>query len=129
MTEHQAVPRRILLAGAIGSILEWYDFSVFGAFTVILAHVFFAGSDQVTAVLATFAVFGVGFVARPVGAIIFGAYGDRLGRRRALILTVLLMAVPTTLMALLLTTTRLWMRLLLLKMIQQFHSRQQGMCK
>ena len=101
MTEHQAVPRRILLAGAIGSILEWYDFSVFGAFTVILAHVFFAGSDQVTAVLATFAVFGVGFVARPVGAIIFGAYGDRLGRRRALILTVLLMAVPTTLMALL----------------------------
>jgi MHS family proline/betaine transporter-like MFS transporter len=101
MTEHQAVPRRILLAGAIGSILEWYDFSVFGAFTVILAHVFFANSDQVTAVLATFAVFGVGFVARPVGAIIFGAYGDRLGRRRALILTVLLMAVPTTLMALL----------------------------
>jgi MHS family proline/betaine transporter-like MFS transporter len=101
MSEHQAVPRRILLAGAIGSILEWYDFSVFGAFAVILAHVFFGGRDEITAVLATFAVFGVGFLARPIGAIIFGAYGDRLGRRRALIVAVLLMAIPTTLMALL----------------------------
>ena len=72
MVTPKGVPRRLLLAGAIGSILEWYDFSIFGAFTVVLARVFFPSSDQVTAVLATFAVFGVGFLARPLGAIIFG---------------------------------------------------------
>jgi MHS family proline/betaine transporter-like MFS transporter len=112
----KGVPRRTLLAGAIGSVLEWYDFSVFGAFTVVLAHVFFPGSDQVTAVLATFAVFGVGFLARPLGAIIFGAYGDRIGRRRALILTVLLMAGPTTMMAILPTPASIgiWATILLI---------------
>ena len=98
-TESDSVPRRLLLAGAIGSILEWYDFSVFGVFAVVLARVFFASDDEITALLATFAVFGVGFLARPIGALAFGAYGDRLGRRRALLLTILLMAVPTTLMA------------------------------
>ena len=120
MTEHKAVPRRILLAGAIGSILEWYDFSVFGAFAVILAHVFFSGSDQVTAVLATFAVFGVGFLARPVGAIVFGAYGDRLGRRRTLILTVLLMSVPTTLMAVLPTPATIGITATILLIVLRF---------
>ena len=99
MPESDSVPRRLLLAGAIGSILEWYDFSVFGVFAVVLARVFFASDDEITALLSTFAVFGVGFLARPIGAFAFGAYGDRLGRRRALLLTILLMAVPTTLMA------------------------------
>lgn len=93
-------PRRLLLAGAIGSILEWYDFTVFGVFAVVLAKVFFAGDDELTGILATFAVFGVGFLARPLGAALFGALGDRIGRRRTLILTILLMAIPTTLMAL-----------------------------
>jgi MHS family proline/betaine transporter-like MFS transporter len=116
MVKPKGVPRRLLLAGAVGSVLEWYDFSVFGAFAVVLARVFFPGDDEVTAVLATFAVFGVGFLARPLGAIIFGAYGDRLGRRRALILTVLLMAGPTTLMALLPTPASIgiWATVLLI---------------
>ncbi|MGI9186917.1 MAG: MFS transporter, partial [Gaiellales bacterium] len=116
MLTPKGVPRRQLLAGAIGGVLEWYDFSVFGALTVVLARVFFPGQDQVTAVLATFAVFGVGFLARPLGAIIFGAYGDRLGRRRALTLTILLMAGPTTLMAVLPTPASIgiWATVLLI---------------
>lgn len=95
-----STPRRLLLAGAIGSVLEWYDFTIFGAFAVVLAKVFFAGDDELTGILSTFAIFGVGFLARPLGAVLFGYLGDRVGRRRTLILTILLMAIPTTLMAL-----------------------------
>lgn len=100
-------PRRLLAAGAIGSILEWYDFTIFGAFAVVLAKVFFAADDPLTGILATFAVFGVGFLARPIGAALFGSLGDRIGRRRTLILAIVLMAVPTTLMAVMPTPERI----------------------
>lgn len=86
-------PVRAVLAGAVGNVIEWYDFSVYGYLAVVISAVFFpTGSTQL---LLTFATFGVGFVMRPVGAIVLGHFGDKLGRNRALMFTVVLMAVST----------------------------------
>jgi MHS family proline/betaine transporter-like MFS transporter len=87
--------RRALAAGCVGNLVEWYDFALFGAFATLLAAAFFPEADPVSGLLTTFAVFGVAFLARPAGALLFAHYGDRLGRRRALATTILLMAVVT----------------------------------
>jgi MFS transporter, MHS family, proline/betaine transporter len=87
--------RRALAAGCVGNLVEWYDFALYGAFATLLAAAFFPGADQAGGLLATFAVFGVAFLARPGGALLFAHYGDRQGRRRALAATILLMAVVT----------------------------------
>ncbi|HSK37873.1 MAG TPA: MFS transporter [Actinomycetota bacterium] len=87
--------RRALAAGCVGNLVEWYDFALFGAFATLLAAAFFPEADPVSGLLTTFAVFGVAFLARPAGALLFAHYGDRLGRRRALAATILLMAVVT----------------------------------
>jgi MHS family proline/betaine transporter-like MFS transporter len=94
-----------ILAGAIGNVLEWYDFGLCGFFAPVLAKQFFPAEDRLTALLATFGVFATGFVMRPLGGILFGYVGDRLGRKRALELSVLLMAVSTGLMGMLPTYT------------------------
>jgi Sugar (and other) transporter len=75
--------RRALAAGCVGNLVEWYDFALYGAFATVLATVMFPEADPVSALVATFAVFGVALVARPAGALLFAHYGDRLGRRRA----------------------------------------------
>jgi MFS transporter, MHS family, proline/betaine transporter len=87
--------RRALLAGSIGNFVEWYDFALYGAFATVVAATFFPEADPVSGLLAAFAVFGVAFLARPAGALLFAHYGDRLGRRRALAASILLMAVVT----------------------------------
>jgi MFS transporter, MHS family, proline/betaine transporter len=96
---HQATAedarRRALAAGCVGNLVEWYDFALYGAFATVLAATFFPDADPVGGLLATFAVFGVAFVARPAGALVFAHYGDRLGRRRVLAATILLMAAAT----------------------------------
>src|ERR671910_914325 len=96
---HQATAsgarRRALVAGCVGNLVEWYDFALYGAFATVLAAAFFPGADPATGLLATFAVFGVAFLARPAGALLFAHHGDRLGRRRALVASILLMAVVT----------------------------------
>jgi MFS transporter, MHS family, proline/betaine transporter len=96
---HQATAadarRRALAAGCVGNLVEWYDFALYGAFATLLAAAFFPEADPVSGLLAAFAVFGVAFLARPVGALVFAHYGDRLGRRRALAATILLMALVT----------------------------------
>jgi MHS family proline/betaine transporter-like MFS transporter len=92
---------RTVLAGAIGNVLEWYDFGLFGYFAAVIAAEFFPGEDQTAALLETFGVFATGFLMRPLGGVLFGLVGDRLGRKRALELSVLLMAVSTTLLGLL----------------------------
>jgi MHS family proline/betaine transporter-like MFS transporter len=96
---HQATAsdarRRALVAGCVGNLVEWYDFALYGAFATVLAAVFLPEADPVSALLAAFAVYGVAFVARPAGALLFAHYGDRLGRREALAASVLLMAVVT----------------------------------
>jgi MFS transporter, MHS family, proline/betaine transporter len=87
--------RRALVAGCVGNLVEWYDFALYGALATVLAATFFPEADPVSGLLAAFAVFGVAFLARPAGALVFAHYGDRLGRRRALAASILLMAVVT----------------------------------
>ena len=82
-------------------MLEWYDFAVYGFFAPILAAQFFPSDDRMVSLLAAFGAFAVGFLMRPVGAVVFGHIGDRYGRARALLLSVAMMAVPTVLMGLL----------------------------
>lgn len=91
---------RARVAGMIGNTLEWYDFAVYGYFAPVLGRQFFPGDDPAASLIASFGVFAVGFVARPVGAALFGNLGDRAGRRRVLLLSVLVMGVPTTLIGL-----------------------------
>jgi MHS family proline/betaine transporter-like MFS transporter len=90
--------RRVVSAGVIGNVLEWYDFAVYGFFAPILATQFFPAEDRVVSLLAAFATFAVGFLMRPVGAALFGHIGDRYGRARALLISVAMMAIPTVLM-------------------------------
>ena len=92
---------RTILAGAIGNVLEWYDFGLFGYFAAVIAAEFFPGESKTAALLDTFGIFATGFLMRPLGGLLFGLVGDRLGRKRALELSVLLMAVSTTLLGLL----------------------------
>jgi MHS family proline/betaine transporter-like MFS transporter len=93
--------RRVVTAGVIGNVLEWYDFAVYGFFAPILAAKFFPSADPRVSLLAAFGAFAVGFLMRPVGAAVFGHIGDRYGRARALLFSVAMMAVPTVLMGLL----------------------------
>jgi MHS family proline/betaine transporter-like MFS transporter len=87
--------RRAIVAAGIGNVLEYYDFGIYGFLAAVIARKFFPGSDATAALLATFAAFGVGFLARPVGGIVLGRLGDIAGRKSALVLTIVLMAVGT----------------------------------
>ncbi|QRQ83869.1 MFS transporter [Cupriavidus oxalaticus] len=89
--------RRAIVATVIGNGLEWFDFTVYSFFAVIIARLFFPTGDELSSLLLAVATFGVGFFMRPVGGIIIGIYADRVGRKAALSLTILLMAVGTTL--------------------------------
>jgi MFS family permease len=88
--------RRTLLAGTIGTAIEWYDFFIYGLIApLVFDQLFFPKYDQLTATLAVFATFAVGFLARPLGGIVFGHFGDRSGRRSVLLSTLLLMGLGT----------------------------------
>jgi len=93
--------RRVIVAGAIGNVLEWYDFSVYGYFAAAIGRVFFPKEDPVAQILAAFGIFAVGFFMRPVGGALIGYVGDRLGRGAALTFSVVAMAVPTFLVGIL----------------------------
>lgn len=88
-------------AGAIGNVVEWYDFSLYGYLAPVLSSLFFPGSDPTAALIATYGVFAAGFIMRPVGAAVFGWVGDTLGRSRALVLSITLMVLPTALLGIL----------------------------
>ena len=92
---------RLMAAGAIGNLLEWYDFAVYGYFAAAIGRAFFPEQDKVAQVLAAFGVFAVGFMMRPIGGALFGHVGDRIGRPAALTLSVAAMAVPTFLIGVL----------------------------
>src|SRR5689334_9826907 len=99
--EHRRQLRRAVLAGAIGTAIEWYDFFLYSTVTgLVFARLYFPRADPFVGTLEAFGVYAVGFVARPIGAAIFGHYGDRLGRKAALITTLLLMGSATFLVAL-----------------------------
>src|SRR6185437_397955 len=88
-----------VVAASVGNMLEWYDFTVYALFARYIAHNFFPTHDPGVALLETFLTFGVGFIVRPLGALVIGAYGDRVGRKAALTLTILMMAAGTLLLA------------------------------
>jgi metabolite-proton symporter len=99
--EHRVQLRRAVIASTIGTAIEWYDFFLYSVVTgLVFAKLFFPKSDPLTGTLEAFAVYAVGFAARPVGAAIFGHYGDRIGRKSTLIATLMLMGVATFLVAL-----------------------------
>ncbi|MFD4976423.1 MFS transporter [Streptomyces sp. NPDC058424] len=92
-------PRMVRTAVVVGTVLEHYDFFLYGtAAALVFNHQFFVSDSPVVASLAAFATFAVGFAARPVGAVLFGHLGDTLGRRRTLIMTLLLIGTATGLM-------------------------------
>src|ERR1700685_2734934 len=91
---------RAILAASVGNLLEWYDFSVYALFAIYIAANFFPRSDPGLDLVKTFLVFGLGFVIRPLGAVLIGVYADRAGRKAALTLTILIMAGGTLIIAL-----------------------------
>src|SRR6059036_445134 len=99
-TEHQTQLRRAVVAATIGTAIEWYDFFLYSTVTgLVFAKLYFPHSDPWVGTLEAFGIYAVGFVARPVGAAIFGHYGDRIGRKSTLIATLLLMGLATFLVA------------------------------
>jgi MHS family proline/betaine transporter-like MFS transporter len=113
---------RVLAAGFIGNVLEWYDFAVYGFFAPTIGRLFFPSDDPATSLIASFGAFAAGFLMRPVGAIVFGHVGDLLGRKRALMLSVMMMAVPTFLVGMLPTHAQIGLAapalIVLLRMVQ-----------
>ena len=95
-------PRRVALASAVGATIEWYDFFLYGtAAGLVFEKLFFSGLNGPAAQFASFATFAVGFLARPVGGFIFGHFGDRVGRKKMLLLTLVIMGVGTAAIGLL----------------------------
>jgi metabolite-proton symporter len=106
----------VIVASLIGTSLEWYDFFIYGtAAALVFNKIFFPSFEPLVGTLLAFATYAVGFIARPVGGVIFGHYGDRLGRKRILVVTLLLMGVATFAIGLLPThaTIGVWAPILL----------------
>ena len=93
--------KRVVVASSAGTAFEWYDFFIFGSLAPVISKIFFAGLDPTAALIAALALFAVGFAFRPLGALIFGALGDRMGRKGAFLITVSLMGASTFLIGLL----------------------------
>jgi len=93
--------RRVMAAGAIGNLLEWYDFALYGYFAATIGRTFFPHEDALAQLLSAYGIFAIGFVVRPLGGIIVGHIGDRFGRGTALTVSVSAMAIPTFLIGLL----------------------------
>jgi metabolite-proton symporter len=99
--EHKKQLTRAVIASTVGTAIEWYDFFLYGTVTgLVFAKLFFPRSEPLTGTLEAFGIYAVGFVARPIGAAIFGHYGDRIGRKSTLIATLMLMGIATFLVAL-----------------------------
>ena len=99
--EHNAQLRKAVIASTVGTAIEWYDFFLYGtAAGLVFGKLYFPNQEPLAATLAAFATCFVGFVGRPIGAAIFGHYGDRIGRKSTLIATLLLMGLATFAVAL-----------------------------
>ncbi|HEX3864339.1 MAG TPA: MFS transporter [Stellaceae bacterium] len=94
--EHRAQLRRAVIASTVGTTIEWYDFLMYSIVTgLVFGGLFFPGADPLVSTLQAFGVFFIGFIARPIGAAIFGHYGDRIGRKATLIVTLLMTGLAT----------------------------------
>ena len=116
---------RVVAASCFGTAIEWYDFFVYGFLApIVFDRLFFPQLDPMAGMIAVFATFAVGFIARPIGGIVFGHYGDRIGRKSILLFTLILMGVATTLIGLLPTYDKVGMwapvMLVTLRFIQGF---------
>ncbi|WP_420112204.1 MFS transporter [Pseudactinotalea sp.] len=98
---HRPSARRAAVAGGVGTMIEYYDFSLYGYLAIVLAPLFFPGDDPVVSLLSALAIFAGAYLVRPLGGIIFGHIGDRLGRRKALVIALVSMGAASTLMGLL----------------------------
>jgi MFS family permease len=99
-SEHSSQLRKAVIAATIGTAIEWYDFFIYGtAAGLIFGKLYFPNEDPLTGTLAAFGTYFIGFVGRPIGAAIFGHYGDRIGRKATLIATLLCMGIATFLVA------------------------------
>jgi len=102
MSPSTPTPRRVALASAVGATIEWYDFFLYGtAAGLVFDKLFFNGLSGPAAQFAAFGTFAVGFLARPVGGLLFGHFGDRIGRKKMLLLTLVIMGVGTAAIGLL----------------------------
>jgi MHS family proline/betaine transporter-like MFS transporter len=123
-TRVKSLQRNILIAGCVANVLEWYDFALYGYFASVLARLFFPAQDEFTSLISTFEVFAAGYLMRPLGAAVFGNLGDRVGRKKVLIVSVVLMAASTTLIGVLPTHAKIGVMapilLALLRLIQGF---------
>jgi metabolite-proton symporter len=98
--QHSAELRKAVIAATVGTTIEWYDFFIYGtAAGLVFGKLYFPNSDPLTATLAAFGTYFIGFVGRPIGAAIFGHYGDRIGRKATLIATLMTMGIATFLIA------------------------------
>jgi MHS family proline/betaine transporter-like MFS transporter len=115
---------RTVITSMMGNLFEWYDFALFGYFAPIIGKLFFPSDDPMTELISAFGVYAAGFLVRPLGGMFFGDIGDRLGRKKALIMTILLMAIPTTIIGILPTYSDIGVTasilLVLMRMLQGF---------
>jgi MFS transporter, MHS family, proline/betaine transporter len=86
-----------ILSSSLGNILEWYDFGLFTIFSPLFSRIFFPNSEPNTALIATFSIFAVGFICRPIGSLLFGYFGDTIGRAKTLRFSILMISLPTLL--------------------------------
>ncbi len=124
-TETRTPLRRVVAASMIGTTIEWYDFFLYGsAAALVFNRLFFPEFDPLVGTMLAFATYALGFVARPVGGIVFGHYGDRIGRKKLLMLSLVLMGVATVLIGLLPTYAQIgiWapVALIVLRLVQGF---------
>jgi MHS family proline/betaine transporter-like MFS transporter len=116
--------RKTLIAGCVANVLEWYDFALYGYLASVLARLFFPAADELSSLILTFEVFAAGYLMRPLGAAFFGNLGDKVGRKKVLIISVTLMAASTVLIGILPTYAQIGVLapilLTLLRLIEGF---------
>lgn len=111
--------KRVILSCMIGNALEWYDFALYGYFATTIGSLFFPKFSTFASLMATFGIFAAGFIMRPLGGLVFGHIGDKIGRKSALLWSIYLMAIPTTLIGLLPTYEQIgWLAPFLLTLIR-----------
>ncbi len=117
--QDKSLIRRVMLSSVIGATIEWYDFFLYGVLAdIVLSKQYFPPADPAVALLLSYATFAVGFLTRPIGGIIFGHFGDRIGRKSVLVATLMIMGVATFAIGLIPTYAQigLWAPALLLLM-------------